>query len=313
MSKSKRFGVIDIGSLKIKFEIVESSIGHHLTTIRQSSTLTGLGVRMRENKNKPLLENLERTIKELKRCKDIIEKEKVNKLRIVSTHALREMGEEGENIARLIKKRVGFNVEIISQQEEAELFFKAVMHDFETNDDFSVVDSGGGSVQILIGNKNQLKHFFLLKLGAQYLHDNFSPRYTGKDFPTREEIEQMKKYILQQLIPIPKKLKTPLIYGSSCIIDIFKTLSFTLSPFPYSASHPYKAAIEQLKKFTKEVTPVPYNVREKRFNFKQKYYMRGIDKAFLVVTHLCDRLGAPFVIPSNANINQGLILNLVNQ
>ncbi|HUW24757.1 MAG TPA: hypothetical protein VMW04_03990 [Patescibacteria group bacterium] len=313
MPKSKRFGVIDIGTLKVKMEVVELSLHHQIQTLLQTNTLTELGTRMNENNNKPLPQNLKNTIDELKRCKKVFEDEGVDKWRVVSTHALREMKEEGLKVAKTIKEDVGLTVDIISQQEEAEFFFSAVMHDFKTNDDFAVIDSGGGSVQILIGNKNQLKHSFLLKLGAQYLHDNFSPRHTGNDFPTKEEIEQMKKYILQQLMPIPKKLKTPLICGSSCVIDVFKTLGFTLKPFPFSPSHPYEAPVEQLKKFTKEITPVPYDVREKRFNFKQKYYMWGIDKALLVVTHLCDRLKAPFVIPSNANINQGLILSLVNQ
>jgi hypothetical protein len=40
--------------------------------------------------------------------------------------------------------------------------------------------------------------------------------------------------------------------------------------------------------------------------------MWGIDMALINVIELGKKVGAPFVIPSNANINQGLIGSLIN-
>jgi len=60
-----------------------------------------------------------------------------------------------------------------------------------------------------------------------------------------------------------------------------------------------------------KIIPISYDERENMFNFSQKYYMWGIEKAFLNVISLCQRVSAPFVIPSNANINQGLIQSLL--
>ena len=47
-------------------------------------------------------------------------------------------------------------MEIISQQEEANLFYKAVLGDFQTDEDFTILDMGGGSAQVLIGNRCEL-------------------------------------------------------------------------------------------------------------------------------------------------------------
>lgn len=306
-----KVGVLDIGTLKVKFLVANLTSSNNIKPIYESNSLTCLGVRIKENNNRPLPEYLQQTIDELKRCKRILEKEKVKKIRVVSTHALREMGKVGKEIARTIKDQVGLKVEIISQTEEANLFFQAVIKDFDTSDDFTLVDVGGGSVQILIGNKNKLKHTFLLKTGAQFLFDNFSPRHRGIDFPTREEIRQMQEYIMQELTPLPKNSKTPVIYGSSCIIDLFKALKVKLDRYPNSKSHPYKVSISELEKFLENIIPIPYDQREKQYPFEQKYYMWGVDKALINILSICKRQKSPYVIPTNNNINDGLVLSLI--
>lgn len=305
--KNKTIGVIDIGTLKVKMLIGSFTNSGEFITKYQSNELTCLGVKMSENNNRPLPKYLQQSIDELKRCKKVLEENEVTKIKVVSTHALREMGSVGIEIAKTIRKEVGLNVEIISQQEEANLFFKAVVKDFRTDDDFTIIDVGGGSVQVLIGNRNELKQIFLLKTGAQYLHDVYSPRHHGQDFPTKEEIAEMRKYVLEQMAILPEGLGTPVVYGSSCIIDVFKTLGLKLDDNNLSESHPIKTEVKEMEKFMDKIIPIPYDEREKMFNFYQKYYMWGIEKAFLNVISVCQRESAPFVIPSNANINQGLI------
>jgi exopolyphosphatase/guanosine-5'-triphosphate,3'-diphosphate pyrophosphatase len=306
-----KVAVIDIGTLKVKFLISEIITSSKFKTKYQSNTLTCLGVKMHENNNRPLPQYLDQTINELKRCNNIIQKEKVDKIRIVSTHALREMGEVGQDIVEKIKNEVGLNVEIITQDEEANLFYQAVLKDFKTDKDFTIVDVGGGSVQILIGNKKALKEKYLLKTGAQYLFDHFSPRHTGNDFPTREEIRAMQDYIMKELTPIPKGIKTPVVYGSSCIINVFKKIGLNLEKYYISKAHPYRVKVSEMENFMENIISVPYDKREEMYKLDQQYYMWGIDKAFLNILSICKKEDSPFVIPSNSNINDGLVLSLI--
>ena len=198
-----KVGVIDIGTLKVKFLVGNLGFREEFQTIYQSNTLTRLGVRMHLNNNRPFPRYLSQTIKELKRCKKIVKKEKIEKIRVVSTHALREMGEKGWEIAEQIRKEVGFNVEIISQDAEAELFFNAVIKDFKTDRDFAVVDVGGGSVQIVIGNKKKMKNKYLLKTGPTYLFDKFKLSREATDFSTFNEIKTLQKYIAKETEVLP--------------------------------------------------------------------------------------------------------------
>lgn len=307
---NQRIGVIDIGSLKVKSLIVDVGLDNSLTTIHQDNVLTKLGVGLPQNNGVIKPQHIAHTITELQRCQRLLESNNVDRVRVVSTHALREMP-NGQEIAREIEHQTGLTVEIISQQEEAELFFQAVMHDFKTDQDFAMADIGGGSVQILIGNRDALKHIFLLKMGTHYLHDNFTAHRGEDGFPRPEEIAKMRTYVLGQLAVLPAEIKTPLIYGSLNIIKLFQALGLPLEPQSISPNHPYKARVEDMKKFLSEITPVPYGDRERRFNFSERYYMYGIDKAFLNVTSIADTLGAPYVIPSNANISQGLVHSML--
>jgi hypothetical protein len=54
----QRLGVIDIGNLKVKLEVVEV-VDKKITSLYNSNTLTCLGLRMHENHNQPLEENLQ--------------------------------------------------------------------------------------------------------------------------------------------------------------------------------------------------------------------------------------------------------------
>lgn len=306
-----KVAVVDIGTLKVKLLIVEVTSSSTFTRLYQSNTLTCLGVRMHENNGRPKPEYLRQTIEELKRVKSVLEKEQISKIQVVSTHALREMGNVGYEIASTINDETGFTIEIIRQQEEARLFFQAVVKDFTSKRDFTIVDVGGGTVQILIGNKDRLKHTYLLKTGAQYLEDNFVTGHTENDFPTREEIRKMQQYIMEQLVLIPSKIRTPVVYGSSCIIDVFKALRIKLDTHSDSQNHPYKTNVSELKNVLSSLDQVPYKKRDELYPFKQKYYMWAVDKALLNIVSISKKVDAPYIIPSNANINEGLVLSLI--
>jgi exopolyphosphatase/pppGpp-phosphohydrolase len=307
---SPRFGVIDIGTLKVKLQIIEVVPDGSFKTLEQSNILTCLGCNMAEYANRPNPKNLQKLFTELTRCKQLLQQYHVSKLRVVSTHALREMGAVGQEIAAQIKTKTGLVVEIISQQEETNLFYQAVLGDFQTDEDFTVLDMGGGSAQILIGNRQKLKHSFLLKTGTSTLWDKFMLGNTGSSHPTKKQLRAMTDYVLQQLQPVPKNLHTPLIWGSSCIIDVFKGTQIPLADYSGSPTHPHKTSLAHLENFFRTVWKIPLNTREELYISPTPKYMWGMDMALTNVLELAKRVAAPYVIPSNSNINQGLLLSL---
>lgn len=308
---AKNYAVIDIGTLKVKLLIASVSSQGVIINKYSSNTLTCFGVDIDKNRGKVQQKYLNRTVAELKRCKKVLDTMNVFKAKIVSTHAMRK-AKNKDQILKTIKGKTEFDVEIISQEEEAKLFFNAVMKDFtKSMREYAVLDMGGGSVQVLIGNKDKLQKAHLMQTGAQYLHDNFTknPHFPGS-VTTQKDIEKMKDYILKQLLPLEKMKDVPIIYGSSNIIDLMKAIRIPLIPHEDSKTHPYKTYSKYLREFIKKVLPMSYEQREKTFEF-QKGYMWGIDKAFLNVVTISRHFNSPHVIPSNANIARGIIYSMI--
>jgi exopolyphosphatase/guanosine-5'-triphosphate,3'-diphosphate pyrophosphatase len=303
------YAVIDIGTLKVKFLIASLSPSGEMIEKYSSSTLTCFGCEMDANHGFVLEKNLKKTIDELSRCKKILKKFNVKNFRVVSTHAMRCAKNKDEIIKR-IKKQVGFEVENITQEQEAKLFFSAVLRDFPDKRDYAVLDMGGGSVQVLIGSQGNLKSTHMMQTGAQFLHDNFTKDPSNPEsFTTLEDLEKMKNYILKQLLPLKKAEDLPLIYGSSNIIDLMKAIKLPLEEHGDSKTHPYKTYSSHLQEFMQRMLPYPYAKREEMYPF-QWGYMWGIDKAFLNVNLLAKHLNSPYIIPSNANIAQGFIYEM---
>ncbi|MFH1451518.1 MAG: hypothetical protein ABIF89_02860 [bacterium] len=303
------YAVIDIGTLKVKLLIVSFSPSGEMKEEHFSNVLTCFGCSMDDNDGKVLEVNLKNTVDELNRCKQLLTDYGVTKTRIVSTHALRRAVNKKEILER-IKREVGFEVENISQEEEAKFFFNAAISSFSGKNDYAVVDVGGGSVQVLIGNKTKLKDAYFLQTGAQYLHDNFT-RNPGiaESITTEEDLEKMRRYILEQMVPVKNVAGLPIIYGSSNIIDLMKAINIPLEVNADSRTHPYRVYAQTLDDFIKKISHLSYGAREEKFPF-QPGYMWGIDKAFLNIVTIAQRFQSPYIVPSNANIAKGLIYEM---
>jgi len=307
----KNYAVIDIGTLKVKFLIASVSASDGFEQVHFSNELTCFGVGLDENQGMVQEKYIQATIQELLRCQRLLKDYKVDGLRVVSTHAMRRAKNKDEIITRILKE-TGFEVENISQDEEAKLFFKGVISGFETDKDYAIVDMGGGSVQILVGNRQELKKAHLIQTGAQFLHDNFTTNpHEETSFTTEADLEKMRCYIIKQLLPLKGIGDLPLIYGSSNIIDMMKVMGIPLEENPESKTHPYLTYSKYLEEFIKKVTPLNYKQRNEKFPF-QKGYVWGIDKAFLNIITMSEYFPSSYIIPSNANIAWGLIYQMAS-
>lgn len=299
--------MIDIGTVKAKCLVASFDRTGRLCTDYSSATLTCFGCDMVNDSISN--ENLERTIAELQRCKQILDKEDVCAYRVVSTHAMRRAKNRVAVTERILRE-TGFVVDNLSSEQEAALFFRAALQDFPPAQRYAVVDMGGGSMQVIIGRRSRPEQMYLLPTGSVSLHEKFTrnPQLeTG--FNTPEDISRMRKYILTRLKPVPLGDGLPIIYGSTNVLDMMQAVGLPLEHHPDSASHPYRTHAAHLDTFIETVLPLTFAEREARYPF-QKGYMWGIDKAFLNITALARRLGSPYIVPTNANVAQGLVYTM---
>lgn len=94
----------------------------------------------------------------------------------VATSAVRE-ARNGGDFVNLIAEQIGLPVRVISGTEEARLIFLGVKNSIALPEDpMMVVDVGGGSVELIVGNREGMIHAKSLRLGAIRLVDQFLPK-----------------------------------------------------------------------------------------------------------------------------------------
>jgi exopolyphosphatase/guanosine-5'-triphosphate,3'-diphosphate pyrophosphatase len=97
----------------------------------------------------------------------------VDRIEAIATSAVREARNGGDFISK-VAEQTGLTVRVISGTEEARLIFLGVKHSIALPDTPTlIVDVGGGSVELIVGNRVRLSHAKSLKLGAIRLADRF--------------------------------------------------------------------------------------------------------------------------------------------
>lgn len=300
----EKYAVINIGTLKTKCLLAYFDRGN-LVPLYQSNNLTCFGCEMFESGNIILEKNLNCTIEELNRLKEIVAGENCNNLRVFATHALRDAVNQ-KQILEIIKDKTKLEVEIINSKEEADLYYQSVINDLIPNQEYIIIDSGGGSCQISIGGSGGARISKSYKTGAQQLHERFSyDPHNPKGINTPDDIKRMKEFLIKEYADLPNDIGLPLVYGSSNIIKLFEFIKIPMEPYPTKA-HPYKTAFSSLSEFTDGIIKFPYEKREEKYPF-QTGYMWGIDKAFTNIAVLGEKFASPYLIPSNSSIVEGFL------
>ena len=113
----------------------------------------------------------------------------------VATSAVRE-AKNGGDFIDTVKEQTGLRVRVISGVEEARLIFLGVKNSVPmTEQPALAIDVGGGSVEVMAGNRDQLLHAKSLKLGAIRLSDQFLKRTP----PSERMLDELEELINDQL------------------------------------------------------------------------------------------------------------------
>ncbi|WP_020528937.1 hypothetical protein [Flexithrix dorotheae] len=118
-------------------------------------------------------EAAKRAIDTLSHYRKIIDSFQVDIIETMGTSALRS-AKNGAEVLAEIKMKTGIEPQTISGDEEAELIYLGVKSNITLGDENALIlDIGGGSVEFIFCNKNQLLWKKSIEIGAQRLFDQF--------------------------------------------------------------------------------------------------------------------------------------------
>jgi exopolyphosphatase/guanosine-5'-triphosphate,3'-diphosphate pyrophosphatase len=164
VSARKRIAAIDVGSNSTHLVIAEADdLGHiHILETLKEQTLLGASINDDGCLDADAVIRLSRVLKRMSElCRNY-----GAEVRAVGTQSLRA-AKNGTEFCRKVAKRCGVQIEIVTGKEEARLIYLGIQLGLEIRSrDVLVMDIGGGSTEILVGERGEEQYSTSLKLGC---------------------------------------------------------------------------------------------------------------------------------------------------
>lgn len=185
--------VIDIGSNSIRLQVSKiidrtyKVIDELKQTVRIGDNVYRTGAFSEEA--------IETIVTVLTQMKTMMDASSVEEYRAVATASFREAS-NGQEVAEIVKNRVGLDIEIISGEEEARIMYVAASSYFQMNDcNTLLVDMGGGSTEFTYISHGDLKFSISTPLGCSKL----TYEHIKSDPVNKDEVKSLQEAINSQL------------------------------------------------------------------------------------------------------------------
>jgi len=304
-----KLGIVDMGTNSIHMILVDVRRDLSFEILDRDKDFARLGDQTFLTQNLSP-ETISRAVATLKRLKKLADLRGVQKVKVVATSAVREAHNGGELVDR-IYKQVGYKVRVITGEEEARLIYLAVKNTIPLEDKYHlIVDIGGGSVEIVLADREKIIDCASLKLGTIRLKDQF----LKFDTPGKKEIKKMEDYIQAELDPILKKIeKYPvktMVATSGTLLNLISMAHYLESEQPLPQIHHHQVSAELLKKLISQVFESDAKTRLK---------LKGMDPArndlivpgAYVVSSVLSRLPIENVMACDAAIREGILYDYI--
>jgi exopolyphosphatase/guanosine-5'-triphosphate,3'-diphosphate pyrophosphatase len=174
-------------------------------------------------------------------------------IKAVATSAIRESSNGKEFVEKIFNETL-IRVEIISGKREAELIFSGAAKAVNLRDkNILVIDTGGGSTEIIFGNNDKIIFAESLKLGSVRLSRKFFPDY----ILSPEKIEHCRNFIKNELMKrsymVSKFSYDTFIGASGTILSAAATIYFIKHKYFPEKLNGREFRVEDLTEFTGRV------------------------------------------------------------
>jgi len=231
----ERIAIIDMGTNTFHLLVAEWQT-NHFQFIHQEKQAVKIGV---GGINEGVITEaaIARALDTLKNFSATIKKMNVSKTQAFGTSALRS-AQNGNEIIERIKSETGIEAQIISGQLEAEYIYLGVRSAMKLGKEKSlIIDIGGGSVEFIIGNEDEIFWSKSFDIGGQRLLE----KYHKHDPITQEEIDSLNANFSEVLNPLLKELNThkpSTMVGSSGTFDTLSEIYCFQNEMTYHADDP---------------------------------------------------------------------------
>lgn len=229
------------------------------------------------------------------------------KVKAKGTAALRRAS-NGAALKAAIKSKTGIEIETISGADEARLIYVGVREAVTMYDlPMLIMDIGGGSVELIIANKDKIFYAESFPIGVAVLYERFH-----KSEPiSQQEMATMQTFLAETLAPLTNVMQQhniKSIIGSSGTFDVLERILPSFKPSKFSAHiefatlRPfYEAVINATLKERLAMPKVP------------KHRAQLMVVAILLLNFVIEQYNIQDLIISNFAMKEGMIREALNE
>ncbi|BCA53134.1 putative Exopolyphosphatase [Nitrospira sp. KM1] len=224
----------------------------------------------------------------------------------VATSAVRE-AKNGGDFIDLVAEQTGLKIRVISGPEEARLIFLGIKNSVPMSDQpVLAVDVGGGSVELMVGNRDQLLHAKSLKLGAIRLADEFLKRTPPSDGMLHSLEESVSSQLKAALETFKTKRYDSLIATSGMAGNLAEVIHLKKTNRPLPQLNLATVSIKDVKEIEQEL---------RTSTIKERLALPGLDPkrvdtlfpATIVLRRLMELSGRDEIVLCDKAIREGVI------
>jgi exopolyphosphatase / guanosine-5'-triphosphate,3'-diphosphate pyrophosphatase len=235
---------VDIGTNSVRLLVVRLNPNHSYTILTRQKQQVRLGEgEFEDDEIRP--DAIERLVLVCKTFHDLARSFNAEEFVAVATSAMREATNQ-LGILHLLRQEAGFEVRVISGQEEARLIYLGVSSGTHLEDRMAFfIDIGGGSTEIAVGGERNYHYLHSFRLGAIRL----SNLYLGSDVfgpVSKDQYRKIQNHVRDSVIRSITKLKKERI---DCAIGSSGTI-INLAEIAQKTQPPHTQPSEQVLRYT---------------------------------------------------------------
>ncbi|MCB2180107.1 Ppx/GppA family phosphatase [bacterium] len=267
ITQPKNIGFIDIGTNSIRLALVQIAPNGAYTVLSDQKEIVRLGEGEFEH-NTLTRAAIDRAVLVCQQFAEMARSNNAEEIFAVATSATREAKNQ-QDFIHALKHHANLDVKTISGIEEARLIYLGISDGFDLKDNTALmVDIGGGSTELIVGNHHEYSHLDSMKLGAIRVSAMF---FSGEDIGpvSPEKFTQVQKYVRNIAIrPIQRvaAFQYDFVIGSSGTIENLANItSYYTHDLPYTMGEFISTA--DLRKTVKHLCEL---------NLEERSQVRGI-------------------------------------
>jgi len=210
-----------------------------------------------------------------------------------------------------VAEQTGLTVRVVSGAEEARLIFLGIKNSVPMTDQpVLAVDVGGGSVELMVGNRDQLLHATSLKLGAIRLVDQFLKRTPPSDGALRSLEERVTDQLKRALDSFKPKRFDSLIATSGMAGNLAEVICLKRTNRPLPQLNLATISLKDVKEIEQDL---------RRSTIRERLAIPGLDPkrvdtlfpAAIVLRRLMELSGRDELILCDKAIREGVIYDFI--